>query len=190
MLRLNGAFPQARIDALARRSDVMYVERHRVRETQLATPDDPSYSTQWPLAIVRAFEAWRLVPGSSTPPGSRVRVAVLDTGTDCTHPDFKGLSGSIDVLQGGQLNLTSSRAIVTTTISPAACPWQDDHGHGTHVAGTIAASSWNKTGVASLGFPLEIVTLKVLGADGSGGSFGGSRTPSSTPPTQAFRLFP
>ena len=127
------------MEALVRRPDVVFVERHHLRTTQVSAPNDPSYASQWALAIVRALDAWQILPGTSSVSGARVKVAVLDTGTDCTHRDFQGPAGSGDVVNGGQLNMTQSIAYYTTTVNPAACPWQDDHGHGTHVAGTIAA---------------------------------------------------
>jgi subtilisin family serine protease len=98
VLRLNPGFPQARIDALANRSDVVFVERNRVRKTQLSAPNDPSYAVQWALSAVRALDAWNLVPATSAISGTRVKIAVLDTGTDCTHTDFKGAGGSVNAL--------------------------------------------------------------------------------------------
>jgi hypothetical protein len=50
-----------------------------------------------------------------------------------------------------------------------ACDWQDDLGHGTHVAGIIGAAANNATGVAGLGFPVELVIYKVLFASGGQG---------------------
>jgi serine protease len=47
----------------------------------------------------------------------------------------------------------------------------DDHGHGTHVAGTIAQSTNNDRGVAGIAFGCSIMPIKVLGTDGSGNVF-------------------
>ncbi len=172
VFRFKGAVPQARLEALARLHDVVFVERHHLRSSQVTAPNDPNYATQWALAAVRALDAWHLVPGTSALSGTRLKVAVLDTGTDCTHPDFRGPNGSVDVVNGGQLNMTEGIAYYTTTVTAAACTWQDDNGHGTHVAGIIGAATHNGTGVASLGYPLEIVTYKVLASNGYGGDFG------------------
>jgi hypothetical protein len=96
---------------------------------------------------------------------------VLDTGGDCTHPDFKNRGGtSVYSAQGGQLSGTLSAALVPSVLA-TACAWQDDHGHGTHVSGTVAAATNNIEGVSALGHPLELVIYKVLEASGSGDDF-------------------
>src|SRR5690349_7761843 len=65
---------------LAALPEVEYVEPNRVRHTDLAAPNDPSYASQWGLPAVNALEAWRLLPaqyltaGASS--GQRVKVAV------------------------------------------------------------------------------------------------------------------
>ncbi len=60
---------------------------------------------------------------------------------------------------------------MATTISSPVCPWEDDNGHGTHAAGIVGAATNNATGVASLGFPLQLVIIKVLQGSGSGTDF-------------------
>lgn len=113
-----------------------------------------------------------LVAGEVSPlgaPGTRVRVAILDTGAECTHAGFINSGGaSTSSTTGGQFSYTLSQAIVPTTIASPACPWQDDDGHGTHVAGIVAAATNNAAGAASLGFPAELVVFKVLDQNGSG----------------------
>jgi len=152
---------------------VSYVEPNRVRKSNIGTPGDPDFSLQWALTNIQALQAWTYMPNqyltAATAGTSRVKVAVLDTGADCTHPDFKNLGGSsTDSAQGGQLLWSASQALVTTTISPATCAWQDDHGHGTHTAGIVAAATQNGAGVASVGYPLQVVVYKVLDNTGSG----------------------
>ena len=161
------------ISSLARNSQVDYVEPNRVRHTSVAPPADPSYSAQWALKTVQAVNAWTTFPNayltSASPEAGRIRVAVLDTGTDCTHPDFVNSGGaSTDAAAGGQLSFGSSEALVATTLSSPACPWQDDFGHGTHVAGIIAAATNNAVGVAGLAYPVEVVSYKVLNNSGAG----------------------
>lgn len=168
----NGADPAEVSRRLAELDEVDLVEPNRIRELTIAAPSDPHLSSQWALNMLRAREAWQYVPGryfsSSNPPPSRIRVAVLDTGTDCTHNDFKNGGTSTNSEQGGQLNWSLSAAPVLTQISSPACAWQDEHSHGTHVAGIIAMSANNGMGGAGLGYPLEIMTFKVLNAGGSG----------------------
>src|SRR5213593_2801985 len=83
--------------------------------------------------------------------GAGARVAVLDTGIDLTHPD---LVAAIDGAMGR--NCYSSG------------PPQDGHGHGTHVAGTIAAQVGNNIGVVGVAPSARLVPVKVLSDAGEG----------------------
>lgn len=151
---------------------VEYVEPHRRRAMASTGPSDPSFATQWYLSKLQAANAWTLFPGNLSnfaAPGKRIRIAILDTGFDCNHPDFINMGGtSPDSAFGGQLSFALSRALVPTTAANSACPWQDDNGHGTHLAGLVAAATHNATGIAALGFPLELISYKVLDSTGSG----------------------
>jgi thermitase len=163
--------------ALAAAAETEYIEPNRVRTINVGSPNDPSYSSQWALATIHALQAWSYVPDqyltSAVATSSRVKIAVLDTGADCTHPDFKNAGGtSTDSASGGQLSFTLSQAIVPTTVASATCPWQDDHYHGTHTAGTIAAATHNGAGVASIGYPVQLLIYKVLDNTGSGSDSG------------------
>ena len=81
-------------------------------------------------------------------PASSAAVAVVDTGVDLDHPD---------------LNVASSGY---NCVSPAAAP-NDDNGHGTHVAGTIAATN-SGSGVVGVAPGTRIVPVKVLDSNGDG----------------------
>src|SRR6476620_11195875 len=175
VINVPAAIPAAIATQLAAHPLVDFVEPNRVRKTVVAAPNDPNYSSslQWGLFTVQALQAWNIMPGqyltSSTASAARVKVAVLDTGADCTHPDFMNTGGSsTDAAAGGQLVWASSQALVPTTILQPTCSWQDDQGHGTHVTGLIAAATSNNTGVASLGYPLQVMEYKVLDSSGSG----------------------
>ena len=148
---------------------VQFVEPNRLRKPIVTPPNDPKIIQQWDLTTLQAVQAWSYIPdqyltAASAGNGSnRVKVALIDTGVDCTHPDFMNAGGtSTDSAQGGQLSWTLSQAIEPTTIPSPACPWEDFYGHGTHTAGTIAAATNNATGVASVGFPLEIIAYQVF----------------------------
>lgn len=96
-------------------------------------------------------------PGGSNK-GTSVRVAVADSGIDFNHPD---LIGRVDVA-------------LSVDCMQANCPTgqgQDDNGHGSHVSGIIAASE-NTTGVVGVAPEATLISVKVLGSDGSG-SFSG-----------------
>jgi len=177
-LQLPSPVTEALLDRFAADPDVEFVEPNRVRSTTgIPAPSDPYYSSQWALDTVRALEAWRLIPDqyqtSANASPSRVKVAILDTGADCTHPDFINSGGtSVYSNAGGQLSQELSHAFVLTTIVSPACPWQDDHGHGTHTAGTLAAAVNNTIGVSGAGLGVELIVYKVLASTGSGGDYG------------------
>lgn len=97
----------------------------------------------WGITRVNAKGAWNFTEGAG------VKVAVVDTGINYNHADLK------DNYVGGY-----------NAINPSATP-MDDQGHGTHVAGTIAAVR-NNTGVVGVAPKAKLYAVKVLGGDGSG----------------------
>jgi serine protease len=109
------------------------------------TGTDTYRGSQWDLTKINVPTAWR------TSTGAGVTVAVVDTGVDVTHPDLAG-----QVLPGADL------VAGTTGVSA------DPNGHGTHVAGTIAAAAGNGIGVAGIAADARILPVRVLGSDGSG----------------------
>ncbi len=109
----------------------------------VAGAGDPSRSSQWALTRLRAEAAW------ATSRGASVTVAVIDTGV-AVHPDLQGsFAAGADFAQGG-----SGR--------------NDGNGHGTHVAGIIAATADNGVGIAGLAPDVTIMPIKVLSDSGSG----------------------
>lgn len=88
--------------------------------------------------------------------GTGVTVAVLDTGIDYTHPSLGGGIGPGHTVIGGY-NFTNN------TID---C--MDHHGHGTAVAGMVAANSVNGSGVQGVAFGAKLLAYKVLDDNGSG----------------------
>jgi subtilisin len=122
--------------------------------------DDPAVAFVSADRVVRASAD--LVSGDSAPTGVRrieaasstavrgasaVGVAVIDTGIDLSHPDLN--------VAGSGKNCVSSASA------------QDDHGHGTHVAGTIAARN-NGSGVVGVAPDTKLYSVKVLNQNGSG----------------------
>jgi len=88
--------------------------------------------------------------------GRGIRIAILDTGVDYTHPDLEAVSGP------------GARWKEDMTLSTESANPMDDHGHGTHVAATAAGNGAFR-GVAP---EAKIYAYKVLSASGSG-SFSG-----------------
>jgi serine protease len=107
-------------------------------------PDDPCYRHQWNLRQIGLPAAWKLGQGQG------VVVAVIDTGVTPV-PDLAG----VELVEGYDF---------VGNVASAA----DDHGHGTHVAGTIAQATNNRLGVAGIAFGAKIMPLKVLSASGTG----------------------
>jgi len=172
-LTLPSSTRAALVSAVASHIDVDYLEPDRIRHFSLQAPSNTQYPSQWALTTVKALQAWSTIPNryltAATAGAGRVKVAVLDSGADCTHPDFINLGGSsTNSALGGQFNFVLSKAQIATTITSPACAWQDDAGHGTHTAGTVAAATGNGLGVSALGHPVELVIYKVLDSTGTG----------------------
>ncbi len=115
-------------------------------------PNDPLYPKQWHMRQIGMPEAWKLADGNG------VIVAVLDTGVGFEAykkfyelPDLKG----IEWVKPYNFVANNKHAA-------------DDHGHGSHVTGTIAQVTNNGLGVAGIARNVKIMPLKVLSAGGSG----------------------
>ncbi|MCA9676240.1 MAG: peptidase S8, partial [Myxococcales bacterium] len=116
-------------------------------------PNDPKYAFQWHLRQLHMPEAWKLADGNGT------IVAVLDTGV--AYETMGARYHQVEDLAG--LDFVDPYDFVDNDTHA-----NDDHGHGTHVTGTIAQATNNGVGVAGVARNVRIMPLKVLGADGSG----------------------
>lgn len=137
-----------------------YVEPHYLYMTNSSTsmnltdespviPNDLLFSEyQWNLPVIEANRAWKLSTGSDD-----VIVAVVDTGVDLRHPDLNGR-----LLQG------------YNAIEQEEEPY-DDVGHGTHVAGIIAANVNNNEGIAGMMWGGKILPVKALDNSGAGTTY-------------------
>jgi subtilisin family serine protease len=121
-------------------------------------PNDPYFGIQSDLVPIGVGAAWTRTTGAAS-----VVVAVLDTGLDAANPEFAGR-----VVPG--YNALTGAADGPADFGPTA----DDAGHGTHVAGTIAAAANNASGIAGIAPAVRIMPIKVLSADGEG-DFAGMR---------------
>ena len=133
-----------RVAALRADPDVAYVEEDGVAEaTKGGKPSTSTPVETTPWGITR-------VGGAPSPTaGAGVDVAIVDTGIDLDHPDLAA-------------NLGTSVSIVGYTASA-----DDDNGHGTHVAGTVAAVD-NTIGVVGVAPGATVHAVKVLDRRGSG----------------------
>lgn len=122
--------------------------RGKTSNPNRVTPNDPKWSTLWGLRRTRADYAWATFTGNRT-----VRVCVIDTGIDAKHPD----------LQANVHQTLFYDAITSRELAPF-----DDHGHGTHIAGTIGATANNRDGVVGMAWDVEILGCKFLDNQGYG----------------------
>ncbi|GEM_PF-689416 len=104
-------------------------------------PNDPAWTEQWAPRVIQAAQAWD--NGYRGSPG--VTIAVIDSGIDASHPDFAG-------------RLLTGYDFIQRDTSP-----QDECGHGTHVAGILAASGDNSVHIAGVDWNAKILPLRVLG---------------------------
>ena len=107
------------------------------------TPTDPLVSHQYYLGQDHAFDAF----GPDLPVVNPVRVAIIDSGLDGTHPEFP------------RQRIWQARSWV------GGSALTDEQGHGTFVAGEIAAAINNNEGIAGMAFPAQLVIAKIAGAD-------------------------
>ncbi len=125
--------------------DTEYIEANYIYQAS-AVPDDPQYNKQWNFRAINVEQAWDETKGAG------VTVAVIDTGVSKEQvPDLK----LTKFVKGYDFVNNKDDA-------------SDDHGHGTHVAGTIAQSTNNGYGVAGIAYEASIMPLKVLAASGGG----------------------
>lgn len=132
------ASSQAILQSLERTGLFEYVERDQYAHTA-DTPNDPAFVSQWHLSKLQGPQAWTFTTGSPS-----VVVAVIDTGVNATHPDLAS-----QLVPGW--NFVDSNADTADLL-----------GHGTAVAGAIAAASNNGIGVAGVSWQSRIMPLAVV----------------------------
>jgi type VII secretion-associated serine protease mycosin len=115
------------------------------RKVMASNLNDTLIGEQWALTKVGMPRVWQQNTGAP-----EIIVAVIDTGVDTRHPDLSG-------------NLVRGASVL-----PGATGPDDDHGHGTHVAGVIAAAGHNGIGIAGMAPRCKIMPVKVLNREGKG----------------------
>lgn len=147
-------------------------------QAQAPPPNDPSFNQQWALsntgqtgglagADINVLTAWAVTEGSSN-----VIVAVIDTGMDMDHPDLQPnlwtnpgeiANNGVDDDNNGYVDDIHGYDFVSNDANP-----DDDHGHGSHTAGTVGAVGRNGTGVVGVSHQVKLMPLKFLNSAGSG----------------------
>ncbi len=136
----------------------------------ISRPNDPMYPYQWHMRSAaggsRADTAWDM----ATNHGAGVTVAIIDTGV--AYEDYS------DTLEGYPQTFHPAPDLAAATF---VSPWDfvnndahpnDDQGHGTHVAGTIAQNTNNGYGMAGVAYAATIMPVKALDYQGSGSDAG------------------
>jgi thermitase len=126
------------MESLQRTGLFEYVERDQYAHTA-ETPNDPAFVSQWYLTKLQSPQAWNVTTGSTA-----VVVAVIDTGVYGAHPDL------------------TSQLVTGWNFVNSTSDTSDRLGHGTGVAGTIAAASNNGIGVAGVSWQSRIMPLVVV----------------------------
>jgi subtilisin family serine protease len=141
---------------------VQFAEPNVVLKTQASPPNDPDYPSQWALTAIEAEKAWDTVNNltyGAVPPvePTPIVVAVIDSGVDHSHPDLTGR-----LLPG-----------FNTITGANESDYTDSTGHGTHVAGVIAAVSNNELGVSGAAgvFPVKLLPIKAFDESSQGTTF-------------------
>jgi thermitase len=149
--------PAVVAERLNRSALVDYAEPNFILKAT-ATPNDPLFPELYglnntgqtggrPDADIDAPEGWDAAGLGSFPATGGVKIGIVDTGIDQTHPELSGKVANCADSVGGVL-------------MEGECV--DDSLHGTHVAGTIAAKANNATGVAGVDFDASLVICKAL----------------------------
>lgn len=118
-----------------------------INENNTVTVNDPGYKYEWYIPYTQADKAWSLINQKK-----EVKVAVLDTGVDYTHPD---LENRVDVENG--YNFVDNNYDT-----------MDYNGHGTHISGIISAKANNEVGLVGITGNLDVKILPVKVLDESG----------------------
>jgi thermitase len=167
--------------------DLDHILSPELKEFSNYTPSDPKFTSLWGLkntgrnepgrtspgragADINALRAWSITKGSKA-----VKVAIIDTGIDYTHPDLvdnmwtneaeaNGTAG-VDDDGNGYIDDIHGYDFANGDGDP-----KDGHSHGTHCAGTIGAVHNNNEGVAGVMADVTLVAVKFLTDAGSGTS--------------------
>ena len=140
------------IELLSKDPSIEYVEPDYLYYAYSLAPNDPLYKYQWHMDQIKVRDAWDITTGED------VVVAVIDTGVAYRDHDKFHQAEDLE-------NTIFVKGYDFVNDDPYAC---DDNCHGTHVAGTIAQSTYNGKGVVGIAYNCKIMPLKVLSAQGFG----------------------
>lgn len=148
-------------------SQIDFVEPNFLISKEDVQPNDPQFNAQWSLrntgqnggqygSDIRATTAWQTTTGSSA-----TVIAVIDSGIDFTHPDLTNN-------QWTNPNPANSGDLHGWDFTTDTGEIKDEQGHGTAVAGIIAAEGNNSLGVSGVMWRASLMSLRVLDNTGTG----------------------
>ncbi len=141
-------------------------------ETSATSPNDPLIGSLYGLNRIGAYDAWDRQTGSED-----VVVAVIDSGIDIDHEDLRDnlwvnegeiWGDGIDNDGNGYIDDYNGYDFVNNRGIGPGYARDDDNGHGTHVAGTIAAQGNNGVGISGVAWNASLMAVKVLDQNGDG----------------------
>ncbi|ACA86638.1 S8 family serine peptidase [Shewanella woodyi] len=140
---------QGRLDALRNNPNVASIEFDGIKTINKGKPGggNPPAAQTMPWGIARTGA------DANSNEGAGVHVYVLDTGLDSDHPDLAA-------------NISNSMAFEQCKGRSCSHPWDDDHGHGTHVGGTIGALN-NDIDVVGMASQVTLHAAKICSSRGS-----------------------
>lgn len=146
-----------------------------------APTDDPEWDKLNGLRQIHIEQAWKAVPGSLVPGADTQRntsvvVAVIDSGVEYDHPDlienmWKNSGETADGIDNDGNGIIDDIHGARFTETVSGDP-RDEAGHGTHCAGTIAATANNRTGVVGVNPRAQIMALRFMSPTPDGSASG------------------
>jgi thermitase len=134
---------------------VQYAEVDKIL-TATSTPDDAQFGEQYALDAIDAPEGWDLAGLGAFPATGGVKVGIIDTGIDKSHPEF-----------AGRLSNCAQSTAVFGLGGAIRSGCDDIDGHGTKVAGILSANANNGVGIAGVAFNSPLAVCRAL-EDGLG----------------------
>jgi len=144
VVELPGTASETAVQALLKHNPHLRFAELDYKVSPNLVPNDPYTGSAWHLGKINAYTAW------DTSMGSGVTVAVLDSGIDATHPDL------------------TARLVPGWNFYDGNSNTADVYGHGTQVAGTVAATLNNGAGVAAVAGQAALMPIRVTDTTGAG----------------------
>jgi subtilisin family serine protease/photosystem II stability/assembly factor-like uncharacterized protein len=147
------------IRTLEKDKNIVYAEKAPLYHI-FYTPNDPKYASsvlnRWHLNVIQATKAWDLQKGSP-----KIKIAIVDNAMDVAHPDLK-------------TKFVAKIDLANHDDDPTPPKKNMDWSHGTHVSGLAGAATDNGIGVASIGFNVSLMAVKIASdsSDGRSMSYG------------------